>query len=117
MREGPTLNRTVSLAAGCTVTPRRTLAVVVPAAMVDVLLPVRSRPRPQPVTVLSVNRIGSTVHASAAVPWMSGVVLDEVAYEHGQLLVNVLDGNPLAPTDVCPQQWRSSALTERRTDA
>lgn len=83
---------------------RRTLVPIV-ATLAALSLPsCSSAPQPQPVTVLFVDLTRSTAQSRASTLADFQAVLDQVASEHGRLLVDVIDANPLAHARIAIDQ-------------
>lgn len=97
---------------------RRRLVSIV--ALLAALSSCGSEPQPQPVTVLFVDLTRSTAHSRASTLADFLAVLDQVASERGRLLVDVIDGNPLAHARIVIDQnfsvpeARGNRLVERR---
>lgn len=85
---------------------RRARGIALPLAVLAMLLltSCRSEQQPQPVTVVFIDLTGSTTTAKASMQQDFRVVADRVAAEHGRLLVDAIDENPLAHARVLVDQ-------------
>jgi hypothetical protein len=85
---------------------RATVLPLVPLVVLTALSLVscRSAPAPQPLTVVLVDLTTSTRAANTSMRQDFRVVVDQVAAEHGRLLVDAIDGNPLAHARVLIDQ-------------
>jgi hypothetical protein len=99
---------------------RRRLVPIVAALAGLSLSSCSSEPQPQPVTVLFVDLTRSTAHNRASTLADFQVVLDQVASEHGRLLVDIVDSNPMAHARIAVDQnfsvpeAQGNRLVERR---
>jgi hypothetical protein len=103
---------------------RRNLAVAVVVTLAALAVSAcRSQPPPQPVTVLFVDLTRSAADREGSMLADFRTVLDQVASEHGRLLADVIDGNPLAHARIAIDQSfavpeaQGNRLVERRTFA
>src|SRR6266545_7982483 len=100
---------------------RRLVTVVTVATLVALpLSSCRSRPQPQAVTLALVDLTRSTTPSRSSTLRDFQVLADQVASEHGRLLVDVIDDNPLAHARVVIDQSfrvpeaRGNRLVERK---
>jgi hypothetical protein len=100
---------------------RRLVTMVTVATLVALpLSSCRSRPQPQAVTVALVDLTRSTTSSRSSTLRDFQVLADQVASEHGRLLVDVIDDNPLAHARMVIDQSfrvpeaRGNRLVERK---
>jgi class 3 adenylate cyclase len=83
---------------------RRRLVQIVATLAALSLSSCNSEPQPQPVTVLFVDLTRSTAHSKTSTLADFQAVLDQVASEHGRLLVDIVDANPMAHARIAIDQ-------------